>query len=925
MTVSLRSVKVRLGLILAGIAGAAALGVGIWRWTHPQPAPGAAPAYHNEAAPALRSPEERLAALNNSLRAIEDGDRAAPRDRWDPGYIVRLTGSDPSRIFAWVRDSTRWIPYHGLLRGAVGVLMDRRGNSLDRALLLATLLEQAGHRARLAHAELSVETARAVIPNLVVPSPPSVAPTRALDAPPPRLRTIAAQYNLDPAGIWNAAAPNDSAATRFHSELERRVSDQTDRLMKQVSRPAAHRDWNARFERAVRALQDHWWVQRQDGDHWIDLDPLQPEGDSLPARPAPAETLAPGEVSPGKQHLLTIRVIAERWQHGALSEHRILEHVLRPSELHGQSITLQFWPGEWPAQLQSDPDAKLGLRTVSMAQSEWGIALVVGRQAVAQAVLRVDGTPREPPSAGGFGALGAGIAAMASGSTGGSAGSVGGSELTATWIEYEFQTPGDAARVVRRAVFDLLGPAVRSAGSPGQLSLDGTKRLRRSLALMIRTEVLPVTSAMPAEYVAHLTAQAVLANAPLLRLMAPGDSFNPPDPDSLLAKAAPTLTPLYTLAVARFEWSPVNDQIYVDRLGLLTQHRHPAAASNGFEIRGAVDVAAGTVGVSLSELDGYAARLRQGVLDTNAEALWWQGITVLNAGEAYATGDPWVTLASAQAANFEALQLPADAKTRIAQDLAAGFVVVAPSAPVTAGREHFIGWWRIDPQTGEARGIAGNGWGQCQPDYAVLVLETAARGLWSGLFEYGLCHGLWQGINAIKAGAAELQARGVWLTGSARIRFKSAAAVYGENRTQCLISAIGAGVIATLPIILKIRQLQKLKAIEARMAAQPRLPTDRLPRFLEEAEAAHKRAGKASKEAAKKFFKLSEEDPVAAAEAYKEMMVRSREEILAKRDLTAAMEEYKELARAEDRALADLNAEYASELLQLGFGGLLGM
>ena len=922
MTVSLRSASIRLALILIGIVATAALGVSMRRWKYPQARRAAVSESREQRFGS--SAGERLAALDNSLRAIEDGDRAAPRDRWDPASVVRNTGTDPTRIFAWVRDSTRWIPYHGVLRGAVGVLMDRRGNSLDRALLLATMLETAGHHVRLAHAELPRETARAVIPGLVVPSPAVPGAASSLDtAAPPQLRTIAARYNLDPSGIGKATAPEDSAAARFHSELEQRVSDQTDRLMKQVTPVAAHLDWHARYERALGALQDHWWVQRQEGDRWIDLDPLQPEGDSLPARPVPAQTLAPGEVPLGERHLLTVRVIAERWNRGTLSEHRMLEHVLQPADLYGEPVTLQFWPAEWPAQLQSDPDARFGLRTVSMAQREWGIALLVGRKATAQAVLRIDGTLRDPPTAGGFGALGAGIGAITSGPVD-SAPSSGGSELTAAWIEYEFQTPGDTARVVRRAVFDLLGPAARSAGPPAQLSLDGPQRLRRSLALMIRTELLPVTAAMPSEYVTHLTAQAVLASAPLLRLMAASDSLNPPDPDSLLTKAAPALTPLYTLAVARFEWSPVNDRIYVDRLNLLTQHRHPAAASNGFQIRGAVDVAAGTVGVSLGEPDGYAVRLRQGVLDTNAEALWWQGITVLNAGEAYATGDPWVTLAPTPEADAGGLQLPADAKARIAQDLAAGFVVVAPAAPVAAGPDQFVGWWRIDARTGEARGIAGNGWGQCQPDYAVLVLETAARGLWSGLFEYGLCHGLWQGINAVKAGAAELQARGVWL-GSTPIRFRSAAAVYGENRTQCLISAIGAGVIATLPIILKIRQLQKLKAIEARMAARPRLPADRLPRFLEEAQAAHKRAGKASKDAAKKFFKLSEEDPAAAAEAYKEMMARSKEEILAKRDLNAAMEEYQELARAEDRALADLNAEYASELLQLGFGGLLGM
>ena len=60
-------------------------------------------------------------------------------------------GRDPARTFAWVRDHTYWIPNHGILRGAVGVLMDRQGDSLDRALLLATMLKDEAQTVRLAH------------------------------------------------------------------------------------------------------------------------------------------------------------------------------------------------------------------------------------------------------------------------------------------------------------------------------------------------------------------------------------------------------------------------------------------------------------------------------------------------------------------------------------------------------------------------------------------------------------------------------------------------------------------------------------------------------------------------------------------------------------------------------------------------------
>ena len=92
--------------------------------------------------------------LQRSLMAIEDGRREAPRDRWDPQYVVDTVGIDPAKLYGFVRDNVGWVPYRGTLRGPVGVLMDRRGNALDQSLLLAKLLSLAGHETRLARAEL---------------------------------------------------------------------------------------------------------------------------------------------------------------------------------------------------------------------------------------------------------------------------------------------------------------------------------------------------------------------------------------------------------------------------------------------------------------------------------------------------------------------------------------------------------------------------------------------------------------------------------------------------------------------------------------------------------------------------------------------------------------------------------------------------
>ena len=74
--------------------------------------------------------------LENLFDALEEAAKEIPRDTFDPKAIVEKVGTDPQKLFEWVRDNTYLVPYRGSLRGPIGVVMDRLGNSLDRSLLL---------------------------------------------------------------------------------------------------------------------------------------------------------------------------------------------------------------------------------------------------------------------------------------------------------------------------------------------------------------------------------------------------------------------------------------------------------------------------------------------------------------------------------------------------------------------------------------------------------------------------------------------------------------------------------------------------------------------------------------------------------------------------------------------------------------------
>ena len=130
--------------------------------------------------------------------------------------------------------------YRGVLRGAEGVLADRDGNALDRALLLQRLLTVAGHRARLASGTL--DTANAT--------------------------QLASNSELSASRFpFSAIEITDTRASNARS----RVINQSEHIMQLLGNsPSGEREKAA----VVADIADHWWVQVQNDGQWLDLDTL---------------------------------------------------------------------------------------------------------------------------------------------------------------------------------------------------------------------------------------------------------------------------------------------------------------------------------------------------------------------------------------------------------------------------------------------------------------------------------------------------------------------------------------------------------------------------------------------------------------------------------------------------------------------------
>ena len=741
------------------------------------------------------TPAERVAMLSNGIRAIADGVRDAPRDRWDPAYVVDLVGRNADSLRAWVNANTTWVPYPGVLRGPVGMLMDRQGNSLDRAILLATLLEGAGHTARLAHGRLTVTQVKALLPGLTAAAAAGTAPSEA-DAE-GAADVLPAQYDLDATSIEHTASAQSASIRRMAEELGERVAEQTLRLAGSIEDSDRSAEWDARLAEAIEALADHWWVQWLDEGKWMNLD-------LLPIEPPTADrAYAVQELPEELYHHFSVRLVAEAYADGKLVEQTVLDHTSRPSATIGAPMRLQIWPASWPKELHSDPKSRLGVRGQALGQTEWAAVLLLGDQVASTGVLTAtqpaSGSPRA--AAGNpFGGLGGAIAdaAHATGRRG---------ELTAVWIEYELRAPGEAPRSYRRALFDLVGPAARHSGGTVSPHLDDDARLRRSLALMFRADILPVASRIAPEYALYLGSRSVTANQELLRAVSDDQrGAGALDPDSLMAKARELVSPLYPLAFARLEWGPHAGHIYLNRTNLLTRHRHVGIANDMLTMRGSIEVIARDIGVSLSEPDAVAVRLQQGILDTNAEALWWSGEGINSTADAFAEPGEWVTLTPDDSTRMSQLPIAPDARSAIGEDLAKGLTVVIPKRSVSRGPDQFIGWWRIDPHSGATSGTPGNGWAQCGSEYSLHIglIAHFAEGF---AFEYAMCHGLAQAMNAFKYAVSELRSRGYSLY-AGPIEVADPIALAQMNEKACVIGAMFAGVLSTIPFFLEVRMIR---------------------------------------------------------------------------------------------------------------------
>jgi len=619
---------------------------------------------------------------------------------------------DPERIFRFVADQIRYQPYAGLLRGPVGTLMTRAGNSVDQSALLAALLRASGLEARFAQGALDDAAASAVLG----PSASDRATAyrelgeavsgtgeggRPASLGPP---DAAVQARLDA-----AAAAADAAVAWSRAELDTTVA-----LIQATLASGGIMLPSGVSEMPMLERSGHTWVRVATGSTWLDLDPSAPgamSGDSMTTAASEHD-----EMPDDLRHRITFAVIGETIADGSLQEEGLLEMDAFADSLGGVPIGFMNIQHEGLKALGTDIMTSLEGGTIYLPSLLVGDTVVVGPGA-----LRFGGDTSDP-----FGDLESSTPDPQEG------------EPTAEWVQITISSPGSEPVVVRREMFDRLGPAARAAAT-----LD--------LTLLAPAGLVDIEPGMPPDFLPAQRTHWLTVQLGTIGGEALSRAVSTPDTEALLASVVHGYH-LMREATGAEVGLPSGFRPFVDApnvVALTIDQEH--GQDGGLLVRPTIDIwhrSYGSTLVTDAPLDTPPG-LVNGVLSHVAERLLAGDTANAPSTSGLVSVGAVFDRALADAIPIrlvrhpdEAAELPfsADALARLRAALSGDRVVIVPEQPIRFGQDDRVGWWIIDRVSGSAIDQMDDGRGSEGAEGGTLLMNTIR--MVRPMRDLGLCVGM---------------------------------------------------------------------------------------------------------------------------------------------------------------------------------------
>lgn len=668
----------------------------------------------------LEQARERLATLFDPLEALRG---EIDRRNFDLAALgLELAFEEAEGVVAYVHDAVRFESYKGLLRGAQGTLASGAGNALDQALLTVILLQDAGYEAEIRGGSLSDDQLKLVLqqlrpganaqPILSVRTPPFVAEAELAQLQEEvDLELAALNGDVDRVdGLLEASAGSDAGAASAVEE----------------------------------AARDYYWVAYRmfEGDPWEEGHPVFGTTPTQMVGLEATQTFT-SEIPPELQHRFSFQVFVERRLGDELVVQPVMEAWERPvANMYGVALTYANVPdGVEAVEDENDTRALMDATLFFYPMFQGDIAPGGMAFDMAGAVV--------PPDASGspFAALFQTVA----GSFGQALGALGNiglddSEqepiddvvsLTAQWLEFTLSAPGEEPVTHRRMVVDRLGAEARANGTvrlnPDVTELDAFAALGSVHTFMVDT------GRYSEDYVLDRTLESIIATRSfvdeVLVCSLEGTRLPAENPDVSALEAA--VAPLNLFAAFSDARMPDDVVSYRPAPALLVLSQRFDRTSDQIDLvtnpRWSLRVDA--EGITFDA----AANRRAGVWETRLEALPVSReaqpiIPAFKALESPGELDGLLVLDGSDPEAAFDLPLQYEAQAAIRDDLARNYLVVVPAGPQADDVRH-VGWWRIDPVSGETLGRGGDGRGSMMVEYLTSLEVSLA--LTGGFLAFG--------------------------------------------------------------------------------------------------------------------------------------------------------------------------------------------
>lgn len=713
-----------------------------------------------ETIPPPESYDEALERIDDFMFRVEELRAEIDRTQFDVTELGFALGFEAESMINFVRDEIYFEQYPGVLRGAQGTLMSRAGNAMDQAVLLATLLGDAGFETRVARGTISKADAEVLIMQMAEPRPP---------APPVGDETTMTKIVSELHGAAAAAAvPGVDMDALFEMPTVENTPAYQDAqanaefIRGRLDAAGVSLGTDSTLDDIIAEAQEYAWVEYRLGptDEWLPAHPAFADEDAAPD--VAADERYNGSIPQELQHRFRMQVFIEQKTGDNLTTTPVMDAWERPvANMAGVNLTFY----NHPSGLYS-PSGMTDTQKIS-EETHFFMPMFNGSLAPGARYFDLNGIALDPAAVG-MDSFGMTAFFQTTGDKVEDAtsalDSIGSDEeetdsrddfrtLTGQWIEYTFIAPDGEETTHRRWVLDRIGAENRAAGTVAMRD-DEPDSYDPTWALATYHSFMVAPGTYPAAYALDRQLERVLKLRPMLELLVersfdPGVELSLPKEDLEGLQAAPALN-VFTafdmigatqddlvtyrdapsLVVYREGISP--DQTRnVARMGIdvVTNSRRTFRQING-ELAPAPEASV--------LLGTWETRMERVGLPAGAENQIYRFDTQIAFQEARAADIAVRVLRPNDLSRLQQLALSADARRYLERDLSSGYAVVVPEQMAPDSED--TGWWRIDPDTGETLGMTSSGGGDEFTEYlATLSAVSAAFAAFFGFMGFLIC------------------------------------------------------------------------------------------------------------------------------------------------------------------------------------------